>query len=132
MRNKITGALVGLVLIISTLCAPATFGQVKFVDLPNGKKVVLKGQLRAGGQRFYVFKARAGQTLTARLISPNRRAVFSVDVVYNIDEPIVSDMIVEGKRSWSGPLPDENSDQFGIGVTTPSGPAAYRLEITLR
>lgn len=132
MRNRMLGKLIGLMLVISALCAPAAFGQVKFVDLAKGKKVVLKGQVRPGGVRFYAFNAKPGQNLTARLISANRRAVFSIDVIYNIAEPIVSDVIEEGKTSWSGRLPELNSELFGIGVTTPRGQAAYRLEVTLR
>lgn len=131
MRNKKTEVLIGLLLVISTLRAPPAFGQVKSVNLPNGKTVMLRGQVRPGGVRFYVFKAKSGQSLTVRLISPNR-AVFSLDVVYNLAEPIVSDVIEEGKTSWSGRLPELNSDLFGVGVTTPAGLAAYRLEITLR
>ena len=125
--------LVGLVMVISILGASVASGQVEYVDLPLGQKVVLKRQLRPGGQFFYAFTAKPGQTLTARLISANRRVVFSVDVVYNIRGPeIVSDTIVEGKRIWSGSLPDSSSDDFGVGVSSPVGRASYTLELTLR
>jgi hypothetical protein len=71
--------------------------------------------------------------LSVRLISPNRHVEFGIDVVFNIDGPeIVSDAIVEEKTIWSGHLPELDSNQFGIGVKTRAGRAAYTLEITLR
>lgn len=133
MSNMKHAIPLGLILIVSALCASTAFGQVKYVDLAGGKKLVLKGRARPGAVPFYVFNAKPGQLLSVRLISPDRKVEFSVDVVYNIEGPeIVSDSIVEGKRSWSGKLPDSNSDQFGVGVTTRAGRAAYTLEITLR
>lgn len=132
MKNLMIKSAVAAVFLVLTMCMADGFGQAKYIELPAGKKLVLKGELPAGRERFYTFEAKPGQTLTARLISANRRAAFSVDAVYNIGPPIVSETVVEGKTSWSGRLPDLNSNQFGIEVSTPSGRAAYRLEITLR
>ena len=122
-----------LILITATLCVSTAFGQVKYVDLSNGKKVVLKGRVRRDAPPFYAFDGKPGQQLIVRLISSDPRVVFSVDVVYNIQgQVITSEQIVDGKRSWTGPLPDANSDQFGVGVSTRAGHAAFTLEITLR
>jgi hypothetical protein len=133
MRNTKHAMRLGLILFVASLCASNAFGQVKYVELPNGKKVVLKGLVRPGGAPFYVFNAKPGQQLSVRLISPNRHVEFGIDVVFNIDGPeIVSDAIVEEKTIWSGHLPELDSNQFGIGVKTRAGRAAYTLEITLR
>ena len=123
----------GLILIITALLASTAFGQVKYVDLAAGKKLVLKGRAPTGAVPFYVFNARPGQLLSVRLLSPDRNVRFSIDVVYNVEGPVItSDAIVEGKRNWTGRLPESNSDQFGVGVTTRTGRVAYTLEITLR
>jgi hypothetical protein len=122
----------GLILIITALSASTAFGQVKYVDLAAGKKLVLKGRTRPGAVPFYVFNARPGQLLSVHLLSPDRNVRFGVDVVYNIEGSVItSDAIVEGKRDWTGKLPESDSDQFGVGVTTRTARAGYTLEITL-
>lgn len=115
-------------LIISAFCSFAAVGQVKSIDLPSGKKVVLKGLVRAGGERLYTFEAKEGQRLTARLISANKNAAFNVNVQYRID----TELIDEKKTRWSGLLPKADSGLYSIAVTTSVGTARYTLEITLR
>ena len=133
MRNTKHAMPLGLILFVPMLCASNAFGQVKYVEFPNSEKVVLKGLVRPGAAPFYVFNAKPGQLLSVRLLSPDRNVRFSLDVVYNIEGSVItSDAIVEGKRHWTGRLPESNSDQFGVGVTTRTGRVAYTLEITLR
>ena len=127
MTRKFLSTIV-LALVVSAFCSLVVIGQVKSINLPKGKKVVLKGQVRAGGERLYTFEAKKGQRLTVRLISANKNAVFNVNVQYRID----TELIDEEKTEWSGLLPEAESGLYSIAVTTSAGTARYTLAITLR
>lgn len=126
MTGKILSTIV-FALIISAFCSLVAIAQVKSVNLPKGKKVIFRGQVRADGERLYTFEAKKGQRLTVRLISANKNAVFNVNVQYRID----TELIEEKKTKWSGRLPEAESGLYSIAVTTSGGTARYRLEITL-
>jgi hypothetical protein len=115
------------------ISAHTAFGQVKFIDLAPGKKVVLKGRVHRGDVLTYAFTAKSGQQLTVRLISTNKKAVLDIGAIFNIQgDVIVSDSIESGTVSWSGRIPEFDTRQFGVSVSTPRGTAVFSLEITLR
>lgn len=100
------------------------------VNLPLGKKIAVKGQVRAGNyeEQLYIFEAKANQKLSVSITSINNNAVFSVNNQYRVDR----DAFEEDKTEWSGMLPEsESNGLYSIAVTSTKGVASYTLEMTL-
>jgi hypothetical protein len=105
--------------------AAQTYNRVseKSVKPVKGKKLVLKGAVRDGDEVLYRFKARAGQTVTVKIIG--RDADFSVYLNHGLDvEPVAQET-----KSWSGKMPPEFDGHCEIGVHSTYKVADYRLEI---
>ena len=98
----------------------------KSVKLVKGKTVVLKGSVRDGDEVLYRFKARAGQTITVKVIG--RDADFSVGLNHGLDVELVA----QETKSWSGKMPAEFDGHLEIGVHSTYKLADYRLEVLLK
>jgi hypothetical protein len=125
-----------LILFIVCLASCAIAGEVsaqtyervteKNVKVVKGKKLVLKGAVRDGDEVRYRFRARAGQTVTVRVIG--RDADFTVHLNYGLD----LEQVAQDTKSWSGKMPPEFDGHCEIGVHSTYKLADYRLEILLQ
>jgi hypothetical protein len=118
-------AFVFTALLLSPIAASA---QVKNINLQKGKKTVLKGQVRKGGERLYTFEAEKGQTLNVRLLSTQKKAIFSVNLQSREEYEIIED----NRTEWSGILPESESGIYSIAVKSNKGLQVFTLEITLK
>ena len=104
-------------------------GQTR-VQFPKGRTTaVLKGKTRGnaeeGNEDFvrYKLRAREGQRMIVRLVTPGKRARF---LIYLPD----SDYLTEG-TDWEGPLPQTGDYEIWVHPTG-SRDTAFTLEITIR
>ena len=97
----------------------------KRIKLVSGRKLVLKGQVYEGDDFSYNFKARKGQTLTVKLTG--RDADFTVNT---LDQEVYP--ITKVTKFWSGKLPEDNTNEYSIKLTSNYKSASYTLEVTLR
>ena len=97
----------------------------KRIKLVSGRKLVLKGQVYEGDDFSYNFKARKGQTLTVKLTG--RDADFMVNT---LDQEVYP--ITKVTKFWSGKLPEDNTNEYSIKLTSNYKSASYTLEVTLR
>ena len=72
MKKKITIILVTLLMCLGISGSAAA--QARMIRLVKGHKVILKGTVREGDEKNYIFMAKEGQRLTVRVIG--RDAVF--------------------------------------------------------
>jgi hypothetical protein len=84
--------------------------------------------VREGGERLYTFEAEKGQTLTVRLLSIQKNAVFSL----NLQDREEYEIIADSRTEWSGILPESDSGIYSIAVKSNKGLQAFTLEITLK
>jgi hypothetical protein len=98
------------------------------VRFPRGRTtVVLKGSLVNNANKEYLLSARAGQTMSVHVTSPQGRAWF--DVYPRNDRGALSDS-AEDTKDWEGKLPQ--SGDYVISVYTEDGNTRYTLEVTIR
>ncbi|MEP6789229.1 MAG: hypothetical protein ABJB40_12400 [Acidobacteriota bacterium] len=98
----------------------------KRIKLVKGQKLVLKGEVYEGDDFYYNFRAKSGQTLTAKLISRD------ADLRVNTNDGIEVYPISKLTKSWSGRLPYDNTNEYSIMLTSNYKSASYRLEVMLR
>lgn len=104
------------------LCSAGVAAQAKMVRLVKGHKVVLKGNVREGDEKGYIFTARKGQHLTVKLIGKD--AVFSL-----FGGAVYSDSFANETKYWSGRLPEGDEDnQYAITLTSNYKVASYTIE----
>ncbi|MGI8641121.1 MAG: hypothetical protein ACR2MG_14395 [Pyrinomonadaceae bacterium] len=120
-----------LLVLIATvvLCLLATnfvSAQDKHIRLVKGKKLVLKGNVSDQADRSYFFKAKKGQNIIIKLIG--RDAVFILFAQHNFDAETFS----EETKLWSGKLPNADSGEYAIRLSSYHKVASYTLEILLR
>lgn len=118
------------ILVLIAFCSSSVSAETHNVNLPLGKKVSVKGQVKAGNyeEQLYIFEAKANQKLSVSITSTNNNAVFSVNNQYRVDR----DAFEEDKTTWSGTLPEsESNGLYSIAVTSSKGTASYTLEMTL-
>lgn len=113
-------------LLMCLVFSGAAYGQAKMIRLVKGQKVVLKGSVRDGDEKRYIFTAKESQRLTVRVIG--RDAYFSL-----YGGAVYSEKFADEIQSWSGRLPEGDEDnQYALILTSTYKVASYRLEITLR
>jgi hypothetical protein len=97
------------------------------VRFPRGRTTaILKGSLKGDAITRYVLSARADQTMTAHITSPNGGAQF--DVYLRGERGIFGDG--EDVKDWQGTLPREG--EYIVSVYGLKPGARYTLEITIR
>lgn len=115
-----------LMLLMCLVFSGAAHGQAKMIRLVKGQKVVLKGNVRDGDEKRYIFAAKEGQRLTVKVLG--RDAYFSL-----YGGAVYSEKFADEIQSWSGRLPEGDEDnQYALILTSTYKVASYRLEITLR
>lgn len=117
------------VLVLFTVSAVAQSGKVQRVRFARGRTTaVLKGAVVRATQDRYILGARAGQTMTVHITSPERNAVFAI---LGPDASALSGA-EEGSDAtdWQGELP--MSGDYSIWVGPTRGNATYTLEVTIR
>lgn len=100
--------------------------QDKNIKLVKGRKTVIKGEVSDQKDRTYFFKAKKGQNFTIKLTG--RDAVFILAAQHNFD----SENFTEETKSWSGKLPNADSGEYAIRLSSNYKVASYTLEITLK
>ncbi len=100
--------------------------QDKNIKLVKGRKMVIKGEVSDQKDRTYFFKAKKEQNFTIKLIG--RDAVFILAAQHNFD----SEDFTEETKSWSGKLPNADSGEYAIRLSSNYKVASYTLEITLK
>lgn len=129
--KKFTIALIAI-LVFSVSAAYAQ----KRVKFPAGKSsVILKGKTTGGPSESggmnpvsYVVRASKGQTMTLRLSSAKKNAVFAVYL------PGMTDFLVHttSKSSWSGKLPQTGDYEILVFPEDEITNTAFTLEIIIR
>jgi hypothetical protein len=129
--KKITIAIV-TILIFSVSAAYAQ----KRIKFPAGKNsIILKGTTTGGPSESggmnpvsYVVRANKGQTMTLRLTSAKKNAVFAVYL------PGMTDFLVytTSKPSWSGKLPKTGDYEILVFPEDEITNTAFTLEIIIR
>jgi hypothetical protein len=113
-------------LIVCLCCSAAAVAQAKMLRLVKGHKVVLKGTVRDGDEKRYIFTAKEGQRLTVKVIG--RDAIFSL-----YGGAVDSEKFADEVQVWSDRLPEGDEDnQYVLVLTSTYKVASYILEITLR
>ena len=101
-------------------------GSIKFQR--GQTSTTVSGRVSAAKAVCYKFRARAGQTLTASLASPNKRVRFSIiPDAFDIDDEVTGDT-----TSWQGKLDGAYGDNYIISIHMPKGSDTYTLKITVR
>lgn len=114
------------ILILSLLTANLAAAQDKNIKVFKGRKLIIKGEVSDQKDRTYFFKAKKGQTLTVKLIG--RDAVFVLAAQHSFD----SENFTEETRIWSGKLPNADSGEYAIRLSSYHKVASFTLEITLK
>ena len=124
MKKKIVIILGTLIVCLS--CAAAAAAQAKMIRLVKGHKVILKGTVRDGDDKHFIFTAREGQRLTVRVIG--RDALFSL-----YGGAVDAEKFADEIQVWSGRLPEGDEDnQYVLVLASTYKVASYTLEMTLR
>lgn len=97
----------------------------KTLKLDQGKLRVVQGYVRDGEEVLYRFKARAGQSVTVKIVG--RDADFSVFLNHGLD----AEGVAQDTRSWSGKMPPEFDGDCEIAIHSNYKVAAYSLDILL-
>ena len=123
-RSKVAAAVaLALLLFATNAWAQCRSQRVQF---PRGRTTaVLKGRVTATRNVCYELRARSGQRMTVRLVSPHKGAKFGVMPPGFDREPVA-----EGVTNWEAEL-DEGGD-YAISINVPRGTATYTLEVTIR
>lgn len=117
------------VLLCATAALPMQGTSVRRVRFPRGRTTaILKGSIVNDGMNQYVLGARAGQTMTVHITSPNNRAKF--DAYLRDDRSALANAGAEDKTDWEGTLPE--SGDYVISVYSAGGNTRYTLEVTIR
>jgi len=120
-------ALATMLLLTTTALSMQRTGFTR-VRFPRGRTtMVLKGSLLNNASKEYLLSARAGQTMSVHVTSPQGRAWF--DVYPRSDRSGLPDS-AEDTKDWEGKLP--KSGDYVISVYTEDGNTRYTLEVTIR
>ena len=129
MTNKFLKAF--LLLLLATPFSDIAIAQkgthiIKRVSFRAGKNsTVIKGSARWGASYIYLLRARAGQTLTVRLLGVPVLRIIPPDA-RNFEALPGADLV----REWSGTLPKTEDYRLDLGHTDDRyGSAPYTLEI---
>jgi hypothetical protein len=123
------------VLIVLLLTTALAWGETINVRFPKGRTaVVLKGRTTGGPSESggmdpitYRVRARAGQTLTLRLTSTKKNAIFGVWA------PGMNPMEVgTNPTEWSGRLPKTGAYEISVWPEDEATDTDFTLEITIR
>ncbi|MDL1870905.1 hypothetical protein FBR05_01715 [Deltaproteobacteria bacterium PRO3] len=96
------------------------------LKLEQGKTRVVQGYVRDGEEVLYRFKARAGQSVTVKIVGQD--ADFSVYLNHGLD----AERVAQETKSWSGKMPPEFDGDCEIAVHSNYKVAAYSLDILLK
>lgn len=110
--------------VVSAQKGTSVVRRIKFA--PGRTTAVLRGSVHRGLSHDYLLKARAGQTMTVRLVA-------SGQVSFDLLSPGRTDLLAEYSKDWSGELPQ--SGDYRINVlpdTTTERNISYTLEVTVR
>lgn len=124
MKRKLV-ILLGIV-ILSLLTANFVTAQDKNIKLVKGRKLILKGEVSDQKDRTFFFKAKKGQNFTIKLIG--RDAVFVLAAQHKFD----SESFTGETKTWSGKLPQADSGEYAIRLSSYYKVASFTLEITLK
>ncbi|WP_372622543.1 hypothetical protein [Falsiroseomonas sp.] len=118
------------------IAAPA-LAQTPIRFARGASSAVVEGSVLRGERATYSIAARAGQTMTLRIASPEENAVFQLYAPGArmapegvAGKPLPGAAEGEDARSWQGRLPANGTYLIVIGPTR--GNAAYRLEVAVR
>ncbi|MBV9959042.1 MAG: hypothetical protein JO360_11505 [Acidobacteria bacterium] len=113
---------------MTTLSAAQIKRTYRRINFARGSSTaVVKGRVPRDGFNYYYLKARAGQTLTARITSAKGTAVFTI-----IGRQ--SNNLLEGAAAvtdWTGELPGSEDYALHVGAQGVMGDT-YTLEVTIR
>jgi hypothetical protein len=124
MKKKLI-TIVGII-VLSWLTANSVIAQDKNIKVVKGRKLILKSEVSDQKDRTYFFKAKKGQTLVIKLTG--RDAIFVLAAQHKFDSEDVSGET----KSWSGKLPQADSGEYAIRLSSYYKVASYILEITLK
>jgi hypothetical protein len=114
------------IVILSLLTANFVTAQDKNIRVVKGRKLVLKGEVSNQKDRTFFFKAKKGQSFTIKLTG--RDAVLILAAQHKFD----SENYTQETKSWSGKLPQADSGEYAIRLSSNYKVASFTLEITLK
>jgi hypothetical protein len=127
-RRLINSLALATMLLLTTTALSMQRTAFTRVRFPRGRTtMVLKGSLVNNASKEYLLSARAGQTMSVHVTSPQGRAWF--DVYPRNDRGALADA-AEDTKDWEGKLPQ--SGDYVISVYTEDGNTRYTLEVTIR
>jgi len=123
MKRKL--AILCVIFVLCLLSANTAVAQDKNIRLVKGRKLTLKGEVSDQAERSYIFKAKAGQHLSIKLIGRDAVFILSGGTAGSVED------YSEETKSWSGKLPPSD-DEYYIRLSSYHKVASYTLEITLK
>jgi hypothetical protein len=120
------------VIFIGALCASSVFadGVTKKVRFARGtSSTTIRGAVIRGDRDRYLVGARAGQTMTVKITSPEKNAVFQI-YFSGEQESLPGAGEADDATKWSGRLPADNEYVIVVGGTR--GNASYTLTISIK
>ncbi len=115
------------IIVLSLLSANLISAQEQRIRLVKGRKTVLKSAVRDTEEgKTYVFRARAGQHLTIKLIGRDAVFILSGGTAGSVEN------YSEETKFWSGKLPPSDDNEYYIRLSSYHKVASYKLEILVR
>ena len=96
---------------------------------PRTSSTTIKGAVIRGERDRYYLGAKAGQTMTVKITSTEKNAVFQI-YFHGEEESLPGAGDQDDATSWSGQLPIDNEYVIVVGGTR--GNAAYTLTISIK
>ncbi len=124
MKRKL--AILCVIFVLCLLSTNTAVAQDKNIRLVKGRKLILKGEVSDQAERSYIFKAKAGQHLSIKLIGRDAVFILSGGTAGSVED------YSEETKSWSGKLPPSDGNEYYIRLSSYHKVASYTLEITLK
>lgn len=113
-------------LALGSIDAQGVRKKVRFAK--GASSTVIKGAVIRAESDRYLLSAGRGQTMTVKITSLERNAVFRI--YFSGEMESLSGNEDEGSTSWTGSLPADN--EYVIVVTPTRGNASYTLRISIK
>jgi hypothetical protein len=117
------------ILLAALAVAAPALAQTPIRFARGASSAVIEGSVLRGERATYSLAARAGQTMTLRIASPEENAVFQLHGP-GAGQPLPGAAEGDDARSWQGRLPADGTYLIVVGATR--GNASYRLEVAVR
>ena len=125
--RRLMAAIFILALAFGSVSAQGVKKKVRFA--PGTSSTTIKGAVIRGEQDRYYVGAKAGQTMTVRITSLEKNAVFQI-YFHGEEESLPGAGDEDDATNWSGKLPIDNEYVIVVGGTR--GNATYSLTISIK